>query len=212
MVIPLNELRPYFTGWEKADSIVMNPHKWLFTPVDCSVLYCQNREELSSAFSIVPEYLQGGSDQGTNLMDYGVSLGRRFRSLKLWFVLRYFGKQGLARGIRGHCKMASDFSSWVVAHPEWELVAPTPFSTVVFRHIGKDLSPEQQDSCNSQILERVNRTGEMFISDTRLDGKVVLRLSIGNIQSKERHIQNAWNLLQKSSMQITVRNGSSSKL
>ncbi|MEO2157983.1 MAG: pyridoxal-dependent decarboxylase [bacterium] len=208
----LNELRPYFTGWEKADSIVMNPHKWLFTPVDCSVLYCQNREEFSRAFSIIPEYLQGGSDQGTNLMDYGVSLGRRFRSLKLWFVLRYFGKQGLARGIRGHCKMASDFSSWVVAHPEWELVAPTPFSTVVFRYIGKDLSPEQQDSCNSQILERVNRTGEMFISDTRLDGKVVLRLCIGNIQSKERHIQNAWNLLQKSSMQITVRNGSLSKL
>lgn len=204
----LSELRPYFAGWEKADSIVMNPHKWLFTPVDCSVLYCRNREELSRAFSIIPEYLQDGSDQGTNLMDYGVSLGRRFRSLKLWFVLRYFGEQGIARGIRGHCKMASKFSSWVAEHSDWELVAPTPFSTVVFRYVGKGLTPEQQDACNLQVLGEVNRTGEMFISDTRLDGKVVLRLSIGNIQSKDRHIKNAWDLLQKSSMHFTTASGS----
>lgn len=196
----LSELRPYFKGWEKADSIVMNPHKWLFTPVDCSILYCRNPDALREAFSIIPEYLQGGSDQGTNLMDYGVSLGRRFRSLKLWFVLRYFGEQGLARGIRGHCNMASEFASWVVEHSEWELVVPVPFSTVVFRYIGRHLSSKQQDACNLHILTSVNKTGEIFISDTRLDGKVVLRLSIGNIQSKEKHVQNAWEVLRRASV------------
>ena len=178
----------------------MNPHKWLFTPVDCSILYCRNPDALREAFSIIPEYLQGGSDRGTNLMDYGVSLGRRFRSLKLWFVLRYFGEQGLARGIRGHCNMASEFASWIVEHSEWELVAPVPFSTVVFRYIGRHLSSEQQDACNLHILTSVNKTGEIFISDTRLDGKVVLRLSIGNIQSKEKHVQNAWEVLRRASV------------
>lgn len=104
--------------------------------------------------------------------------------------------------------MASKFSSWVAEHSDWELVAPTPFSTVVFRYVGKGLTPEQQDACNLQVLGEVNRTGEMFISDTRLDGKVVLRLSIGNIQSKDRHIKNAWDLLQKSSMHFTTASGS----
>ncbi|MBE22226.1 MAG: amino acid decarboxylase [Gemmatimonadetes bacterium] len=199
----LHELRPYFSGWELADSIVMNPHKWLFTPVDCSVLYCQNPGQLRRAFSIVPEYLQGGSDEVTNLMDYGVSLGRRFRSLKLWFVLRYFGEQGLAKGIRSHCKMASNFASWIEEHPEWELVAPAPFSTVVFRYAGISLTADQQDEANLSILEEVNEAGEIFISHTRLDGKFVLRLSIGNIQTKERHVQNAWKILQESSSEWT---------
>ena len=199
----LPELRSYFIGWERADSIVINPHKWLFTPVDCSVLYCQYPDQLRKAFSIIPEYLQGGADTGTNLMDYGVSLGRRFRSLKLWFVLRYFGEKGLRKGIRGHCEMARQFSQWIQEHLEWELVAPTPFSTVVFRYVGKGLTQEQEDVCNLGILEEVNSTGEMFISDTRLGGQVVLRLSIGNIQSKERHIENAWNLLRKASIKVT---------
>ena len=197
----LEELRPYFSGWERANSIVMNPHKWLFTPVDCSVLYCRNPERLRRAFSIVPEYLQDGSDQGTNLMDYGVSLGRRFRSLKLWFVLRYFGENGLTKGIRSHCEMAGNFASRIQKHRQWELVVPAPFSTVVFRYVGTNLTAEQQDKANQHILKEVNKRGQIFISDTRLDGKVVLRLSIGNIQTKGRHVQNAWDLLQEASLQ-----------
>ncbi|MCH8278707.1 MAG: amino acid decarboxylase, partial [Proteobacteria bacterium] len=130
------ELRPLLAGWEHADSIVVNPHKWLFTPVDCSVLYCRRPERLVRAFSIVPEYLTAPqAEGGRNLMDYGVSLGRRFRSLKLWFVLRAFGREGIIERLRAHVAMAKEFTTWIDEAEQWKRVAPTPLSTVAFRFL-----------------------------------------------------------------------------
>ena len=211
------ELRSSFAGWERADSIVLNPHKWLFTPIDCSILYCRRPDQLRRAFSITPEYLTTSEDGATNLMDYGLSLGRRLRALKLWFVLRYFGSEGIAERIRTHCGLASIFAGLVDATPGWERVAPVPFSTVVFRHVpttatrgsaGKSRDVEGlgavdgasdagrlQDGVNMAILKRVNDSGEAFLSHTRLHGRVALRLSVGNLRSTEKHVRRVWELL-----------------
>jgi aromatic-L-amino-acid decarboxylase len=149
------ELRPLFTGWELADSIVVNPHKWLFTPIDCSVLYVREPEQLKKAFSLTPEYLTTAEGEtARNLMDYGMSLGRRFRSLKLWFVLRYFGAEGVRARIRQHVEMARELAAWVDADPAWERVAPVPFSTVVLRHTPKGCPGEDQDRLNQGIIEQ----------------------------------------------------------
>ncbi|MEX0980250.1 MAG: pyridoxal-dependent decarboxylase [Gemmatimonadota bacterium] len=192
------ELRPLFRGWERADSIVMNPHKWLFTPVDCSILYCRRPEMLKAAFSLTPEYLKT-SEQGVarNLMDYGVALGRRFRALKLWFVLRYFGSEGIIDRIREHVRLARRFADGVDAHPEWIRMAQVPFSTVVFRYAPEGVSGEEQDALNHRILERVNATGEAFLSHTRLKDRITLRLSIGNLRTEESHVERTWELLQE---------------
>ena len=130
-IIP--EFRHYFKGWERADSIVVNPHKWLFTPFDLSVLYCRKLEELKAAFSLVAEYLKTSEGEVKNGMDYGIQLGRRFRSLKLWFVIRYFGREGLIARLREHCRLAKLFASWVDASEDWEMMAPVPFALVCFR-------------------------------------------------------------------------------
>lgn len=193
------ELRPLFAGWERADSIVLNPHKWLFTPVDCSVLYCRRPDALRRAFSLTPEYLrtpQGGTGpQVRNLMDYGVALGRRFRALKLWFVLRSFGMSGIGERLRRHVALARAFAQRIDRAPHWQRMAPVPFSTVVFRYAPPDLSPEAQDALNERILERVNASGRVFLSHTRLDGRLCLRLAIGNLRTEEAHVEQAWALL-----------------
>lgn len=195
------ELRPLLAGWELADSIVVNPHKWLFTPVDCSVLYCRRSERLVRAFSIVPEYLTppaGPADvEGRNLMDYGVSLGRRFRSLKLWFVLRAFGRQGIVERLRAHVAMATEFAAWVDAAPDWTRVAPTPLATVAFAFTPSGRERQQADATNLRIIERVNRSGEVFLTHTALAGRVVLRLSIGNLRTTPARVLRAWQLLQE---------------
>ena len=190
------ELRPLFSGWEKADSIVVNPHKWLFTPIDCSILYVRDLELLRRAFSLTPDYLvTPEAGVARNLMDYGVSLGRRFRSLKLWFVMRYFGAEGIRDRIRQHVHMAKEVASWVDADPHWERVAPVPFSTVVLRYAPKGVSGEDQDRMNQAIMDRVNETGEVFLSHTVLNDRVCLRIALGNLRTRHEHLERCWELL-----------------
>ncbi|MEX0836937.1 MAG: pyridoxal-dependent decarboxylase [Gemmatimonadota bacterium] len=192
------ELRPLFAGWERADSIVVNPHKWLFTPVDCSLLYCTRPEDLVRAFSIVPEYLRSDNvDEVRNLMDYGVALGRRFRSLKLWLVMRAFGREGIVARLREHVVLARGFAEWVDAADGWALVAPVPLATVAFRRVVPGLDPSAVDALNHRILDRVNATGEVFLTHTAMDGRVALRLSVGNIRTGAEHVQRAWTLLEE---------------
>lgn len=194
----LPELRPHFAGWEEADSVVINPHKWLFTPVDCSVLYCRRPEELVRAFSIVPEYLRTAeTGKARDLMDYGVALGRRFRSLKLWFVLRYFGREGIAANLREHIRLAGAFAGWVDGEAGWEVSAPVPFSLVCFRAAPGGASAEEADAFNQRILDRVNASGEAFLTHTKLRGRMVLRLAIGNVKTTEAHVVRTWELLRE---------------
>jgi aromatic-L-amino-acid/L-tryptophan decarboxylase len=182
------ELRWAWEGIDRADSLVVNPHKWLFTPVDCSVLYTRRPDVLRDAFSLLPEYLRTNVDEVTNLMDYGPALGRRFRSLKLWTVIRCYGREGLQALIREHVRLAQLFASWVEAEPGWEVVAPVPFSVVCFRRDGSDEE-------NEALMERVNATGETYLSHTRLDDRFVMRLAIGNARTTEADVTRAWDLL-----------------
>jgi aromatic-L-amino-acid decarboxylase len=189
-------------GCERADSLVVNPHKWLFTPFDLSVLYCRHLDLLRRAFSLVPEYLRTPEQEKVRSgSDYGVQLGRRFRALKLWMIIRYFGHEGLAARIREHCRLARLFASWIEASPDWEMTAPVPFALVCFRarpraENNASSSPERDlDSLNEAIMHGVNGTGEAFLSHTKLNDQLVLRLSIGNIRTSERHVRRVWELL-----------------
>lgn len=190
----LPEMQHYFAGWERADSIVTNPHKWLFTPFDLSVLYCRDLGELKQAFSLVPEYLKT-NDESTvkNGMDYGIQLGRRFRALKLWFVIRYFGREGLIDRIRDHCRLATLFASWVEDSPNFELLAPVPFALVCFRACPAGV--EDLDGLNERIMNEINASGEAYLSHTKLNGVYTLRLSVGSIRVEERHLEKVWRLL-----------------
>ncbi|MDQ3823414.1 MAG: pyridoxal-dependent decarboxylase, partial [Actinomycetota bacterium] len=183
------ELRPLLTGWERADSVVVNPHKWLVTPMDCSALWTRRLDAFRDAFSLVPEYLRA-SDDVVSLNEIGVPLGRRFRGLKLWAVLRCFGREGLQAVIREHVRLAALFEGWVRAEPGWEVCAPRPFSLVCFRRVGTDEE-------NEALLERVNAGGEVFLSHTRLDGRFVLRLAIGNARTTEDDVRRAWDVLRR---------------
>ncbi len=189
-----------FEGVEHADSIVLNPHKWLFTPFDLSAFYTRHLGTLKAAFSLVPEYLRTSDPGGVpNLMDTGVQLGRRFRALKLWMILRYFGADGLKARLAEHVRLARLFAGWVDATPGWERVAPVPFSVVCFRAVPPGLAGDNAalDAFNQQVLDAVNRTGEVFLSHTKLDGRFVLRLAVGNIRTRERHVARAWALLRE---------------
>ncbi len=188
------ELQHYFKGCERADSIVVNPHKWLFTPFDLSVLYCKDLNVLKQAFSLVAEYLKT-SDESTvkNGMDYGIQLGRRFRALKLWFVIRYFGSEGLIARLREHCRLAQLFASWVEASPDFELMAPVPFALVCFRACPDGVT--DLDQLNETIMNGINASGEAYLSHTKLNGRFTLRLSVGSIRVEERHIEKVWRLL-----------------
>jgi aromatic-L-amino-acid/L-tryptophan decarboxylase len=176
-------------GVELADSVVVNPHKWLMVPIDCSLLWTARPEEFRQAFSLVPEYLRTPEDAYA-LSEYGPALGRRFRSLKLWAVLRCFGAEGLRAIQREHIRLAQLFAGWVEADPGWELVAPQRFSLVVFRRNGSDEE-------NEAILERANASGEIFLSHTKLDGRYVLRLAIGNARTTEDDVRRAWEVLRR---------------
>lgn len=182
------ELRPRFAGWERADSIVVNPHKWLFTPMDCSVLLLREPEALKAAFALTPDYLVTTERGVTNLMDYGPQLGRRFRALKLWFVIRRFGVAGLRARLRAHVALAREFAAWVEADPGFEVCAPVPFSVVVFR-------AKRDDAFNERLLAEVNAAGPVFLSGTKLGGRAVLRLAIGNERTERRHVAAAWTLV-----------------
>ena len=190
------ELQNCLRGCERADSVVTNPHKWLFTPFDCSILYCRHTDLLKRAFSLVPEYLKT-NEETDNLMDYGIQLGRRFRSLKLWFVLRYFGQNGLIERIREHCRLAQMLADFVEASPNWELLAPVPFALVCFRATPPNLSENQFDEFNEKLMNSINDSGKAYLSHTKLNGKYTLRVSIGSIHVAENHIRNLWNQLCK---------------
>ena len=185
----LEEERWSQDGVELADSLVVNPHKWLLVPVDCSLIWTSRPDEFREAFSLVPEYLRTPEDAYA-LSEYGPALGRRFRSLKLWAVLRCYGAEGLRAMHREHIRLARLFADWVEADPAWELVAPLRFSLVAFRRNGSDEE-------NEEILERANRSGEIFLSHTRLDGRYVLRLAIGNARTTEEDVRHAWEVLNR---------------
>ncbi|MDQ3175554.1 MAG: pyridoxal-dependent decarboxylase [Acidobacteriota bacterium] len=206
-VVP--ELRYILDGCERADSVAVNPHKWLFTPFDLSVLYCRHMDLLQRAFSLVPEYLRTPEQERVrNGSDYGIQLGRRFRALKLWMIIRYFGHQGLASRIREHCRLAKLFTSWVEESPDWELMAPVPLSLVCFRAcpqvdaVDEGSRNARWDALNEEVMHAVNRTGKAFLSHTRLNDKLTLRLSIGNIRTAERHVRQVWELLNQQLSQL----------
>ena len=183
------ELRHHFAGWERADSIGVNPHKWLGVPMDCSALWTRRPDDFRRTFSLVPEFLQS-PDDAVNLSELSIPLGRRFRALKLWAVLRCFGRAGLQERIREHIRLAAAFEEWVRNEPGWEVVAPRHFSLVCFRREGSD-----ED--NERLLERVNASGEVFLSHARLGGRYVLRLAIGSFRTTEDDVRLAWDVLRR---------------
>jgi len=183
------ELRPLFAGWERADSVGVNPHKWLLTPMDCSAFWSRRPDDLRNAFGLVPEYLRVSEDVAS-LSEYTLPLGRRFRALKLWAVLRCFGREGLQAVIREHVRLAGLLEGWVRDEPGWEVCAPRHFSLVCFRREGTDEE-------NEALLERVNATGLAFLSHTRLDGRLVLRLAVGNAGTTEDDVRLAWDVLRR---------------
>jgi aromatic-L-amino-acid/L-tryptophan decarboxylase len=193
-VVP--ELRGVLAGCERADSLVVNPHKWLLTPIDCSLLYTARPDDMRAAFSVVPEYLRTSEEDVVNLMDYGVALGRRFRSLKLWMVLRAYGADGLAAIVSGHVDLARRLEAAVRAEPGWELLAPVPFSTVCFRRRPEGVDDEAElRALNEAILDRVNASGRALVSHTDLGGRYALRVAIGNAATTAEHVDRAWDLL-----------------
>ncbi len=192
----LPEKRQFFEGCERADSYLVNPHKWLFTPMDLSAFYCRRPEALLLAFSLVPEYLRSQeAPRAVNFMEYSVPLGRRFRALKLWFVLRYFGREGLQANLREHIRLAAEFARRVDEHPNFERLAPAPFALVCFRWRPPGVDQSKLDALNQGLLDAVNTGGEFFLSHTKLNGKLVLRVAIGNLRSNAAHVDRLWQVL-----------------
>lgn len=187
------EFRSVLAGCEHADSFVTNPHKWLFTPIDLSAFYVKNPDILKQAFSILPEYLKT-NETVNNYMDWGVQLGRRFRALKLWMVIRYFGHDRLAANIREHVRLAQWMAEQIDAHPDFERMAPTPMSTVCFRY--RPAHADNLEALNRALMESINATGEAYFSHTKLRGEYTLRMAIGNLRTTPAHIERAWELLQ----------------
>jgi aromatic-L-amino-acid/L-tryptophan decarboxylase len=193
-------MRWTMAGCERADTMIVNPHKWLFTPIDCSVLYTRKPDLVKAAFSLVPEYLRNTESSGEevlNLMDYGTSLGRRFRSLKLWMIIRYFGQEGLAARIREHIRLAQLFARWIDEDSAFERLAPTPFSTVCFRAHPSGMDDETKlEGLNESIMNHINARGRFFLSHTKLNGLFTIRVAIGNLRTTETDIRDLWAELQ----------------
>jgi aromatic-L-amino-acid decarboxylase len=195
-------------GANRADSLVVNPHKWLFTPFDLSAFYCRRMDVLRGAFALTPEYLRT-AETGTvkNLMDTGVQLGRRFRALKLWMILRSFGARQIREHLSRHIALAQELAGWIDAHPDFERLAPVPFSVVCFRWIPSraPASDAELDRANEELLQRVNRTGRVFLSHTRVRGRLALRIAIGHLRTEREHVRRAWDLLRHEAASIQVR-------
>jgi aromatic-L-amino-acid decarboxylase len=181
-------------GWSEADSLVMNPHKMLFVPFDFSALYVRDIKRLRDVFTLVPEYLRGdAAGAEINYMDYGVQLGRRFRALKAWMVWRAFGREGIAARIREHLRLAQLFTTWINDDPQFELAAPTVMGVVCFRWKGKDAATS--DKLNSQLVETINAAGETYLMQTKLRGRAVMRLGLGNLLTTEEHLRRVWQII-----------------
>ena len=191
----LPEFRHILAGCERADSLVVNPHKWMFVPIDFSVLYIRHPEILRRTFSLFSDVLETSDDAPHNYMDYGLQLGRRFRALKMWFAMRHLGVLGMQERLRRHIALAQTFAGWVAGEPPWEVVAPHPLSVVCFRHADPGLSGDALDAHTAAIVDAVNATGEVFLSTTRLHGRLVIRLAIGNDRTTEEDVAAAWTLL-----------------
>ena len=194
----LPEMSNHFKGLERADSFVVNPHKWLFVPVDLSILFTRKAEIIKQAFSLVAEYLKTSEDSVVeNYMDYGIQLGRRFRSLKLWFVLRYFGIEGLQARLREHIRLGQLFAKWIDDHSSFERLAPTPFSTICFRAKPEGWNDENElNELNEKLMNAINLTGKVFLTHTKLNNKFTIRLCISGIRTEEKHVELAWKVIQ----------------
>jgi aromatic-L-amino-acid decarboxylase len=182
------ELRFIHQGLERADSYCFNPHKWMFTNFDCDCFWVADKATLVRTLSVLPEYLRNRATESGAVIDYRdwhVPLGRRFRALKLWFVIRHYGVEGLRFHIRRHVELARSFAGWVDREPQFELAAPAPLNLVCFRHTGGD-------AANRAILDRVNATGRLFLTHTRIDDRLTLRMSIGQTHTELRHVERAW--------------------
>jgi aromatic-L-amino-acid decarboxylase len=206
----LPEGRWVLEGAEQADSITVNPHKWLFVPLDFSILYLAEPESLRAVFALTPEYLEGdaspinkasdGRAAAVDYMDYGIQLGRRFRALKAWMVLRAFGRAGIQSRLREHCRLAALFASWISERPDFELSAPQQMAVVCFRFVNPALGEDACDRANSSIVERVNASGDAYLTYTRVRNRVCMRIGVGNILTTEAHLRHAWRrILEESS-------------
>ncbi len=194
----LPEQKHLMDGVDRADSLVLNPHKWLFVPMDLSVLYLRDEAVLRRGFSLVPEYLSTTDGDVRNYMDYGLQLGRRFRALKLWFVMRHQGVRGMQEHLRGHIALAAELASWIEGTPDWEVTAPHPLSVVCFRYRPSGMTDEAEiESVNATIMEAANATGELFMSHTKIDGKYTLRIAIGNMRTMKDDVATAWEILKR---------------
>lgn len=192
------EFRWILDGVDRADSLVVNPHKWLFVPMDCSCLFVKDLDLLRDAFTLVPVYLRSSEDPW-NLMNYGPALGRRFRALKLWMVFRYFGSAGIAERLRHHVELAREFRAAVDARNDWRVLAPSPMSVVLFRHEPAELSGEDAlRRHNQRVLDEINATGRFFLSSTELrGGEFALRVAVGNLRTTREHVHDLWQNLEK---------------
>lgn len=195
----LPEMRYMIEGIENVDTFVFNPHKWMFTNFDCSAYFVKDKAALIQTFEILPEYLKTPEgERVNNYRDWGIQLGRRFRALKLWFVIRSFGVEGLQEKIRNHIQWAKDFAGWVESEPGFELLAPAPLATVCFRlkpagHTGEDYL----NAFNQQFLEKINADGSIFLTHTKLNGKFTVRFVVGQTNTEKRHVEEAWRLIRK---------------
>jgi aromatic-L-amino-acid decarboxylase len=186
----LPEMRSLFAGWERADSVLFNPHKWMLVPLECTGLFFRRMERVRRAFSVVPNYLETPEGQAVReYMDYGVQLGRRFRALKMWMTLRAFGASGVRARLRAHLVLARALRGVLEREPGVTIAAPTPFSVVAFRWTSRELSPEAADAANARILARINEDGRTFISHALVSGRYTLRVAIGNVRTERRHLQ-----------------------
>jgi aromatic-L-amino-acid decarboxylase len=192
------ELRPLFEGIERADSLVFNPHKWMLVNFDCSAYFVRDREILLQTFRATPAYLRTEHDAAVvNYRDWGIQLGRRFRALKLWFVLRSYGVDGLREVVRKHVALAQELAGWIGETLDFELMAPVPFGLVCFRYRPRRATETQVDDLNRRVLARVNATGRVHLTHTELDGHYVIRLVIGQRQTERKHVEEAWRLIKE---------------
>jgi aromatic-L-amino-acid/L-tryptophan decarboxylase len=199
----LPELRGLLAGIERADSLVVNPHKWMFVPMDCSVLFLRDEAVVRRAFSIVPEFvLTTPEADAVNYMDYGLQLGRRFRALKLWFVLRRLGAAGIRELLRSHIALAQELARWIREEPDWEVLAPHPLSVVCFRYAPKGCDEARLETRNAGIVQAVNSTGEAFVSHTKVAGRYAIRLAIGNLRTTRSDVEHAWRLLKRAAASV----------